>query len=57
MRTVVDRMAQGVGNAAAPVRAVIDGYLDLCRCDLRVVDGAYTEDQLPARDIAAPECT
>ncbi len=30
LKVAVERMAAGVGNAAAPVRATIDGYLDLC---------------------------
>jgi DNA-binding CsgD family transcriptional regulator/tetratricopeptide (TPR) repeat protein len=34
LKVVVDRMARGVGNAAPPVRAVIDGYLDLCAAEL-----------------------
>ncbi len=39
LRTVVDRMAQGIGNAAVPVRAVIDGYLDLCAAEMSRVEG------------------
>jgi DNA-binding CsgD family transcriptional regulator/tetratricopeptide (TPR) repeat protein len=38
LRTVVERMAEGVGNAAAPVRAVIDGYLELCQAEISRVD-------------------
>jgi DNA-binding NarL/FixJ family response regulator len=34
LKVVVDRMACGVGNAAPPVRAVVDGYLDLCAAEL-----------------------
>jgi len=41
LRTVVDRMAQGVGNAAGPVRAVIDGYLDLCAAEISRVEGRH----------------
>ncbi len=38
LKTVVERMAAGVGNAAIPVRAVIDGYLDLCTAEISRVD-------------------
>jgi DNA-binding CsgD family transcriptional regulator/tetratricopeptide (TPR) repeat protein len=38
LKTVVDRMAEGVGNAAIPVRAVIDGYLDLCTAEISRVE-------------------
>ncbi|MFI5892590.1 AAA family ATPase [Actinoplanes sp. NPDC051513] len=38
LRTVVDRMAEGVGRAATPVRAVIDGYIDLCHAEISRVD-------------------
>jgi len=38
LKTVVERMAEGVGNAATPVRAVIDGYLDLCTAEISRVD-------------------
>jgi DNA-binding CsgD family transcriptional regulator len=38
LRTAVDRMTQGVGNAATPVRAVIDGYLDLCTAEISRID-------------------
>nr|WP_296066445.1 LuxR family transcriptional regulator [uncultured Actinoplanes sp.] len=41
LRTVVDRMAQGVGNAAAPVRAVIDGYLDLCAAEISRIEDRH----------------
>jgi DNA-binding CsgD family transcriptional regulator/tetratricopeptide (TPR) repeat protein len=41
LRTVVDRMTQGVGNAAGPVRAVIDGYLDLCAAEISRVEGRH----------------
>jgi DNA-binding CsgD family transcriptional regulator/tetratricopeptide (TPR) repeat protein len=34
LTVVVDRMADGAGNAPPPVRAVIDGYLDLCAAEL-----------------------
>ncbi|MEV7629682.1 AAA family ATPase [Actinoplanes sp. NPDC089786] len=34
LTVVVDRMAKGVDKAAPPVRAVIDGYLDLCAAEL-----------------------
>ncbi len=33
LQAVVERMAKGAGNAAGPVRAVIDGYLDLCAAE------------------------
>jgi DNA-binding CsgD family transcriptional regulator len=38
LRAVVDRMSAGVGNAAVPVRAVIDGYLDLCAAELSRIE-------------------
>ncbi|GIE92880.1 helix-turn-helix transcriptional regulator [Paractinoplanes rishiriensis] len=41
LRTVVGRMAEGVGNAAAPVRAVIDGYIDLCHAEISRVEDRY----------------
>ncbi|GIE93011.1 helix-turn-helix transcriptional regulator [Paractinoplanes rishiriensis] len=34
LRTVVDRVADGSGSVAPPVRAVVDGYLDLCAGEL-----------------------
>ncbi|MFG1603563.1 AAA family ATPase [Actinoplanes sp. NPDC049265] len=34
LTVVVERMAKGVDKAAPPVRAVIDGYLDLCAAEL-----------------------
>ncbi|MEU4241192.1 AAA family ATPase [Actinoplanes sp. NPDC026619] len=38
LKTVVERMAEGVGNAATPVRAVIDGYIDLCNAEISRID-------------------
>ncbi|MCU7725101.1 AAA family ATPase [Actinoplanes sp. KI2] len=38
LKTVVDRMSEGVGNAATPVRAVIDGYIDLCHAEISRVE-------------------
>jgi DNA-binding CsgD family transcriptional regulator len=38
LKTVVGRMADGVGNAATPVRAVIDGYIDLCNAEISRVE-------------------
>jgi DNA-binding CsgD family transcriptional regulator len=38
LRTVVDRMAEGVGSAATPVRAVVDGYIDLCHAEISRVE-------------------
>jgi DNA-binding CsgD family transcriptional regulator len=38
LKTVVQRMADGVGNAATPVRAVIDGYIDLCNAEISRVE-------------------
>jgi predicted ATPase/DNA-binding CsgD family transcriptional regulator len=38
LKTVVDRMTQGVGKAAVPVRAVIDAYLDLCAAEISRVE-------------------
>jgi DNA-binding NarL/FixJ family response regulator len=31
-------MAEGVGNAAIPVRAVIDGYIDLCTAEISRIE-------------------
>ncbi|WP_250007078.1 AAA family ATPase [Actinoplanes sp. M2I2] len=39
LTVAVERMAAGVGNAALPVRGVIDGYLDLCAAELSRVEG------------------
>src|SRR4051812_1864619 len=44
LKTVVDRMAQGVGSAATPVRAVVDGYLDLCQAEISRVDERHDPD-------------
>jgi DNA-binding CsgD family transcriptional regulator/tetratricopeptide (TPR) repeat protein len=44
LKVVVDRMAAGVGNAAAPVRAVIDGYLDLCAAELSRIEDRHDPD-------------
>ena len=41
LKTVVERMAVAVGNAAVPVRAVIDGYLDLCNAEISRVEGRH----------------
>jgi DNA-binding CsgD family transcriptional regulator len=41
LRVVVDRVAKGVGNAAPPVRAVIDGYLDLCAAELSRIEDRH----------------
>ena len=41
LKVVVDRMARGVGNAAPPVRAVIDGYLDLCAAELSRIENRH----------------
>jgi DNA-binding CsgD family transcriptional regulator len=38
---VVDRMTAGVGSAAPPVRAVIDGYLDLCAAELSRIEDRH----------------
>jgi DNA-binding CsgD family transcriptional regulator len=38
LKTVVERMAEGVGNAAVPVRAVIDAYIDLCNAEISRVE-------------------
>ncbi|MDY7084710.1 MAG: AAA family ATPase [Actinomycetota bacterium] len=39
LKVSVERMTAGVGNAAAPVRATIDGYLDLCAAELSRAEG------------------
>ena len=41
LKAVVERMADGVGNAAQPVRAVIDGYLELCAAETSRVEGRH----------------
>ncbi|MFI5491586.1 AAA family ATPase [Actinoplanes sp. NPDC051859] len=38
LQAVVERMARGVGNAAPPVRAVVDGYVDLCAAELSRIE-------------------
>jgi DNA-binding CsgD family transcriptional regulator/tetratricopeptide (TPR) repeat protein len=44
LKTVVDRMAEGVGNAASPVRAVIDGYIDLCNAEISRIEQRFDPD-------------
>ncbi|MBU2666473.1 AAA family ATPase [Actinoplanes bogorensis] len=41
LTTAVERMAAGAGNAAAPVRATIDAYLDLCAAELSRAEGQH----------------
>ena len=41
LKVVVDRMAAGVGSAAPPVRAVVDGYLDLCAAELSRIEDRH----------------
>ncbi|MCA2214881.1 helix-turn-helix transcriptional regulator [Jidongwangia harbinensis] len=41
LTTVVDRMTRGVANAAPPVRAVIDGYQDLCAAELSRIEDRH----------------
>jgi DNA-binding NarL/FixJ family response regulator len=41
LTTVVDRIAHEAGNAVTPVRAVIDGYLHLCRAEISRVERRY----------------
>jgi DNA-binding NarL/FixJ family response regulator len=38
---VVGRMADGIGNAAVQVRAVIDAYLDLCAAELSRIEDRH----------------
>ncbi|MEV4636535.1 AAA family ATPase [Actinoplanes sp. NPDC049548] len=38
LQAVVERVARGAGNAASPVRAVVDGYLDLCAAELSRIE-------------------
>jgi DNA-binding CsgD family transcriptional regulator/tetratricopeptide (TPR) repeat protein len=38
LKVVVDRMTAGIGSAAPPVRAVVDGYLDLCAAELSRIE-------------------
>ncbi|MGK5678037.1 helix-turn-helix transcriptional regulator [Actinoplanes sp. URMC 104] len=44
LKVAVERMAAGVGSAAAPVRATIDGYLDLCAAELSRVEDRRDPD-------------
>jgi DNA-binding CsgD family transcriptional regulator/tetratricopeptide (TPR) repeat protein len=44
LKAVVDRMSAGVGHAAPPVRAVIDGYLDLCAAELSRIENRSDPD-------------
>ncbi len=44
LKAVVDRMSAGVGYAAPPVRAVIDGYLDLCAAELSRIENRSDPD-------------
>lgn len=41
LKVVLARMARGVGNAAPPVRAVVDGYLDLCAAELSRIENRH----------------
>jgi DNA-binding CsgD family transcriptional regulator/tetratricopeptide (TPR) repeat protein len=38
LRTVVDRVAEGAGGAARPVREFINGYLELCAAELSRIE-------------------
>ncbi|MGA5302386.1 helix-turn-helix transcriptional regulator [Nucisporomicrobium flavum] len=38
LQVVVDRVARNAGSAPAPVRAVVDGYLDLCAAELSRIE-------------------
>jgi DNA-binding CsgD family transcriptional regulator len=38
LRTVMDRLVKGVGDAPPAVRAVVDGYLDLCTAELSRIE-------------------
>jgi DNA-binding CsgD family transcriptional regulator len=44
LKVVVDRLAAGVGSAASPVRAVVDGYLDLCAAELSRIEDRHDPD-------------
>ncbi|GAA3336272.1 LuxR family transcriptional regulator [Amorphoplanes nipponensis] len=52
LQAVVERMARGAGNAAPPVRAVVDGYLDLCAAEQSRID-ERNDPELWARAAAA----
>ncbi|AGL19767.1 regulatory protein LuxR [Actinoplanes sp. N902-109] len=52
LRAIVERMARGVGSAAPQVRAVVDGYLDLCTAEISRVEQRSDPD-LWARSAAA----
>jgi DNA-binding CsgD family transcriptional regulator len=41
LTVVRDRMAKGVDDAAAPVRAVVEGYLDLCAAELSRIEDRH----------------
>nr|WP_221377778.1 LuxR family transcriptional regulator [Actinoplanes polyasparticus] len=51
LKVAAERMAAGVGNAALPVRGVIDGYLDLCAAELSRIEGR--QDPAPWAKAAA----
>jgi DNA-binding CsgD family transcriptional regulator len=44
LRVVLKRMAAGADDAAPPVRAMIEGYLDLCEAELSRIDDRYDAD-------------
>jgi DNA-binding CsgD family transcriptional regulator len=52
LRVVVKRMAAGADDAAPPVRAVIEGYLDLCEAELSRISDRH-DPEVWARAAAA----
>jgi ATP/maltotriose-dependent transcriptional regulator MalT len=52
LRNVVERMVRGADNAAPQVRAVVDGYLDLCAAEQSRIDDR-TDPDLWARAATA----
>ncbi|WP_067503245.1 LuxR family transcriptional regulator [Actinoplanes sp. TFC3] len=52
LRSIVDRMARGAGDAAPQVRAVVDGYLDLCAAETSRIE-QRSDPELWARAAAS----
>jgi DNA-binding CsgD family transcriptional regulator/tetratricopeptide (TPR) repeat protein len=51
LKTVVDRMARGVGDASDPIREVVGGYLDLCTAEISRIEDLH-DPELWARAAA-----
>ncbi|GAA2499639.1 helix-turn-helix transcriptional regulator [Winogradskya humida] len=52
LRSIVERMARGVGDAAPQVRAVVDAYLDLCAAETSRIE-QRSDPELWARSASA----